>query len=179
MKIIQFFSNIAMPMVILIILLFAILEKKKSFDTFLKGASEGVKISLKIFPTLLGLFVAISLLRNSGLIDFIINIISPVLEIIKIPKEIMPIAILRPISGSASIAVATDIMKNYGVDTYIGLIVSTIMGSTETTIYTISVYSSSVGINKTRFVLLVALIADVIGMIASVVVCRIMSGEMS
>ena len=99
----------------------------------------------------------------------------PILNILKIPSEILPLILLRPISGSASMAVATDIMKNFGVDSLIGLMTSTIMGSTETTLYTIALYTSAVGIKKTRFVLACALLADLAGMITSVVFWRIMS----
>lgn len=162
MQLVNFLSNIAMPFVILIIVVYGLIERTKVFDTFLDGAKEGLEIVLSIFPTLVGLFVAIGALRSSGIIDGIINILNPILKIIHFPSEIMPLALLRPISGSASIAVATDIMKTYGVDSNIGLIASTIMGSTETTLYTIAVYSSSVRIKKTRFVLACALIADVV-----------------
>lgn len=175
MKLINFLSNIAMPMVILIIVIYGIIEKNKVFDTFLDGAKDGLEIVINIFPTLIGLFLAIGVLRSSGVIDIIINFITPILNVIKFPSEIMPLAMLRPISGSASIAVATDIMKTYGVDSNIGIIASTIMGSTETTLYTIAVYTGSVKIKKTRFVLAAALIADVVGMLVSVAVCRIMS----
>jgi len=121
------------------------------------------------------LFFAIGMLRSSGIIDIIINALKPILIKFNIPSEILPLAILRPISGSGSIAIATEIMKNYGTDTLIGLIASVIMGATETTIYTIAVYSSSVKIKNTRFVLKAALIADVVGMIVAVVICRILS----
>ena len=173
MQLITFLSNIAMPFIILIIILYGLIEQKKVFDTFLDGAKEGLEIVFSIFPTLIGLFVAIAALRSSGIIDAIVKVLSPILSIINFPSEIMPLALLRPISGSASIAVATDIMKNYGVDSNIGLIASIIMGSTETTLYTIAVYSSSVGIKKTRFVLAAALIADFVGMLTSVFVCNI------
>ena len=113
MKEINFLSNIAMPIIIFLILMHALVERKKVFDIFLEGASEGIKITMKIFPTLVGLFVSISLLRGSGLIDFLVNTISPLLKFINFPKEVMPLAILRPISGNASIAIATDIMKNF------------------------------------------------------------------
>lgn len=134
-----------------------------------------MEIVLKMFPTLLGLFIAIGVLRNSGLIELITNSISPLLQLLKIPAEIMPLAMLRPISGSASMAVATDIMTQYGVDSTIGLIASTIMGSTETTLYTIAIYTSCVGIKKIRFVLVTALIADIVGMMTSVVIWGILS----
>ena len=172
MKFIEFFSNIAMPFMIVIIIIYGLIERKKVFDIFLDGSKEGIKIVFNIFPTLVGLFVAIGALRSSGIIDLIIKLLSPVLNIFNFPLEVLPLAIIRPISGSASIAVATDIMKNFGVDSRIGLIASVIMGSTETTIYTIAVYTSSVGIKKTRFVLWAALIADFVGIVTSIIVCK-------
>ena len=175
MGLINFVSNLAMPLMILIIVTYGVIEKNKVFDDFLDGAKEGIEIIVSIFPTLSGLFVAIGVLRSSGILELIINFITPVLNVIKFPSEIMPLAMLRPISGSSSIAVATDIMKSYGVDSNIGIIASTIMGSTETTIYTIAIYSAAVKIKKTRFVLVAALIADVVGMLVSVVICRILS----
>ena len=175
MKIIEYFSNIAMPLMIIIIVLYGVIERKKVFDIFLEGAKEGISVVFNIFPTLVGLFVAIGALRSSGIIDLIINFLTPVLNLVNFPTEILPLALIRPISGSSSIAVATDIMNKFGVDSNIGLIASVIMGSTETTVYTIAVYTSSVGIKKTRFVLWAALIADFVGIVTSVVVCRIMS----
>lgn len=175
MKFIEFFSNIAMPLMIIIIVLYGVIERKKVFDIFLDGAKEGIGVVLNIFPTLVGLFVAIGALRSSGVIDLIVSFLTPVLNLFNFPTEILPLALIRPISGSSSIAVATDIMKNFGVDTNIGLIASVIMGSTETTIYTIAVYTSSVGIKKTRFVLWASLIADFVGIITSVIVCRLLS----
>ena len=175
MKIINYVSVIAIPSIILLILLYAFMEKNKVFDIFLKGAKEGLQIVLQIFPTLVGIFVAVGVLRSSGILDAIINFVSPITNLLNIPSQIMPLALIRPISGSASLAVATDILNTYGVDSTIGLIASTIMGSTETTFYTIAVYTSAVGIKKIRFVLLVALIADIVGMITSVVLWGIMS----
>lgn len=175
MNLMNFISNLAMPMVILIIILYGISEKAKVFDIFLDGAKEGIEITLNILPTLIGLFVAISYLRSSGVLDFITNLASPILSFLNFPPELMPLALLRPISGSGSIAVATDIMKNYGVDSLIGKIASTIMGSTETTLYTIAIYTSCVKIKKMRFILIASLCSDIVGMIVSTVVCRIMS----
>lgn len=175
MKTINFISNLAMPMIILLIVIYGLKEKNKVFDTFLEGAKEGMQITISILPTLIGLFVAIGALRSSGILDIIINFLNPILNIVHFPTELMPLAMLRPISGSSSIAVATDIMKNYGVDSPIGIMASTIMGSTETTLYTIAIYTSSVKIKKTRGVLYAALIGDFIGIVVSVVICRILS----
>ncbi len=175
MQVISFISNLAMPLIILLIVTYGLMEKNKVFDDFLEGAKEGIEIVFSILPTLVGLFVAIGALRNSGILDMIIRIITPFLNVIQFPSEIMPLAMLRPISGSGSIAVATDIMKTYGVDNSIGMMASVIMGSTETTLYTIAVYTSCVKIKKTRFVLVASLIADIVGMLVSVGICRILS----
>lgn len=175
MKFINFISNLAMPSIILVIILYGTIQKNNVFDDFIEGAKEGLKIVLSIFPTLIGLFVAIGALRTSGILDIITCILSPILRIIHFPSELMPLALLRPISGSGSIAIATDIMKKYGVDNLLGIMASTIMGSTETTIYTIAIYTGSVKIKNTRFILIAALIADFVGIITSVVVCRFLS----
>ena len=172
MSFINFLSSVSMPMVILFIIIYGVREKNKVFDSFLDGAKDGFKTTISILPTLVGLFFAIGALRSSGVLDLIIKITTPVLNILNFPSELMPLAILRPISGSASIAVATDIMKNYGVDTLIGNIASTIMGSTETTLYTIAIYTSCIKIKKTRYILLAALTADIVGIIVSNIVCR-------
>ena len=172
---ITYISTIAMPVIIFIIIFSGLNERKKTFDLFLKGAKEGIEITLKIFPTLVGLFLAIGMVKNSGTIDIITKVLNPLLVKFNVPAEILPLAILRPISGSGSIAIATEIMKNYGTDTLIGLTASVIMGATETTIYTIAVYTSSVKIKNTRFVLWASLIADIVGMATAVVICRIMS----
>ena len=175
MNLINYITSLAVPFTILIIVVYGIIEKQSVFDVFLEGAKEGIQIIVGIFPTLLGLFLSINILRASGIIDAITNLAHPILNLLKVPTEILPLAILRPISGSASMAVATDIMNNFGVDSLIGLISSTIMGSTETTLYTIALYTSAVKIKKTRFVLIAALLADFVGMLTSVIFWRIMS----
>lgn len=175
MNFIKYLSSGAIPIIIILIIIYGLIEKNKVFDTFLEGSKEGIEIVLSIFPTLLGLFMAIGMLRSSGFLDFIINFISPITSFFNIPKEVMPLVLIRPISGSASTAVATDIMQNFGVDSKIGLIASTIMGSTETTLYTIAIYTSCVGIKNIRFVLIAALIADFVGMAFSMVFWTLMS----
>ena len=169
MQLINFISNVAMPMLILLIVLYSFKNKNQVFDSFLEGAKEGLKTTVNIFPTLLGLFVAIGALRNSGIIDMIVNLMSPILALVHFPSELMPLACIRPISGSGSIAIATDIMKNYGVDSVLGKIASTIMGSRETTVYTIAIYTSCVKVKKTRYIILAALLADFVGIVTSVV----------
>ena len=175
MNIINYISSAAIPIVMLIIIVYGMLEKNKVYDTFVEGAKEGIEVVFNIFPTLIGVFLAVGALRSSGILDLIVDLISPVTNLLKIPSEIMPLALVRPISGSASTAVATDIMTKFGVDSKIGLIAATIMGSTETTFYTIAIYTSCVGIKKIRFVLAAALIADFVGMLFSVGIWRFLS----
>ena len=177
--IINFLSSLAMPLIILMIVIYGVIEKKEVFDKFIEGAKEGIKIVINIFPTLIGLFLAVGTLRSSGVLDMAIKLIEPLLHMMNFPTEIMPLALLRPISGSSSIAVATDIMKTFGVDSQIGIMAGVIMGATETTLYTIAVYSSSVKIKKTRFVLVASLTADIVGIITSVIVCRLLSQSFS
>ena len=179
MQVVTFLSNLAMPAVILLIVFYGLKSKTKVFDLFLDGAKEGLELTISIFPTLIGLFLAVGTLRSSGVIDIVISFLEPILNLINFPSEIMPLALIRPISGSSSIAVAVDIMKNFGVDSTFGLMASVIMGSTETTLYTIAVYTSAVGVKKTRFVLAASLLADFVGIVVSVVVCRIMSMNFS
>ncbi len=172
MEFINYMSAIIIPLVIVLVIGYGIAEKKNVYDIFLRGAKNGIKIVIKLFPTLLAIFLAINMLRNSGVIDFIINILKPVLLFLNIPIEIMPLALLRPISGTASMAVATDIIKTSGVDSQIGLIAATIMGSTETVFYTIALYTSSINIKKTRFTLVAALIANFVGIVSSVLIFK-------
>lgn len=174
MNVINYISTLAVPIIILFIILYAVKEKIEIFDLFLKGATEGIEITLKIFPTLIGLFLAIGMLNSSGILDFTTMIISPVLNLIGFPKEIVPLAILRPISGSASMAIATNIIKQNGVDSFIGILAAVIMGSTETTLYTIAVYTSSVKIKDTRGIIIACLAADITGIMLSFLVCKLM-----
>ena len=173
MNLINYISIMAIPLIILVIIYKGVKEQIPVFDAFLKGATEGIEITLKIFPTLIGLFMAIGMLRSSGILEFITQLLLPILNFLKFPSEIVPLAILRPISGSASMTVATDIIKQNGVDSFIGILAAVIMGATETTLYTIAIYTSSIRIKKTRGIIIAALAADITGIIVSLLVCRI------
>jgi len=175
LKIINYISTISIPLILVFVILYGIKEKKKVYDIFLEGVKEGIEIVIRLFPTLLAIFVAVGMLRYSGLLEAITNLLSGIMFRFNFPTEIVPLAFLRPISGSASMAIATDIMKTYGVDSNIGKIASTIMGSTETTFYTIAIYTSSVGVKKIRFVLIAALIADFVGIVTSIVIWNVLA----
>lgn len=176
MSIINSLPKYIIPAVLLIILSTGIYKKVKVFDVFVEGAKEGISTILKIAPLLLGLFVSIGIFRASGALDILVYIIKPIAVLLHIPPEIIPLAIIRPISGSASLAVVSDNLKTYGADSFIGKVVSTMMGSTETIFYTLTVYLGAVGIKKIRYTLLAALIAEICGILVSVWVCRLIYG---
>ena len=113
---IRYISSSAIPIMIAMIIIYGLLEKNKVYDTFVQGAKEGIEIVVTLFPTLLGIFIAVGALRSSGILDTLLSFLSPLTNLFHIPSEIMPLALLRPISGSASTAIATDIMQNFGVD---------------------------------------------------------------
>ena len=175
MNIVNYISSSIIPIVILGIVLYGVYEKKRVYDIFIEGAKDGINIVFNIFPTLVGIFIAVGALRSSGILDLIIDIIEPVMNQLNFPSQIIPLALIRPISGSASMGIATDIIKTYGVDSKIGTIASCIMGSTETTLYTIAVYTSCIKVKKIRFVLVASLIADIVGIVVSVIICQNLS----
>lgn len=179
MNLINNVSNYIIPSLIILIMIFGIVDKLNIFDIFVDGAEGGIKTVYNLLPTLIGIFFSIELLNNSGVILFLINILEPVLNVINIPTEILPLVLIRPISGSGAIGVATEIMKQNGVDSYIGNVTSVIMGATETTLYTIAVYTSGLKVNKSRKLIAAALTADMAGMLAAVIFCRIMSMSFS
>lgn len=177
MDIINLVSLYAIPFVFLFILCIGAYKEVKVFDIFIEGAKEGMETVFKILPSLVGLLVAISVFRASGALDLLIFAVKPLTGFFGIPSEVLPLVFLRPISGSASLALVTDIIKQYGADSFIGRVVSTMMGSTETIFYTLTVYFGSVGIKKIRFTIIAALIADGVSIIASVWICTILFGR--
>ena len=149
----------------------------KVYDIFVDGAREGISTIIKIIPPLVGLMVAIGVFRASGALDLLIYAAEPFAKLLGIPSEVMPLALMRPISGSASLAMVAEIVKIYGPDSFIGRVVSTMMGSTETIFYTLAVYFGSVGIKNIRFTLIAALIADIVSAAVSSLACVLIFGR--
>lgn len=167
-------SKAAIPSLIIIILIFGIIKKVPVFDTFVEGAKEGLETTVRILPVLVGIMLGIEILNASGALNMIVSLLRPAANFFKIPEEVLPMAILRPISGSASLGLLSKQLKEYGPDSFIGRTLSVMMGSTETIFYTITVYYGAIGVKKTRYTLWVALIAGLAGLISAVVVCRIL-----
>ena len=172
MQVIKMVSIGVMPVLFFLIIGYGLFKKVNVFDAFLEGAMDGLKTSVKILPALVGLIAAITMFRVSGGMEFITRLLAPVTNLLGVPSEVMPLALLRPVSGSGALAVVSDLLKTHGPDSLIGRITSVMMGSTETTFYTLAVYYGSVGIKDIRFTVKAALLADLTGMLASVWVCR-------
>ena len=161
-------SNYFIPVIVLLIILIAIKKKVNVFDEFTEGAMEGLKMSFDIFPYLIAMIFGINILLKSGIVDNVFLLFKPIFDFIKIPVEVLPMALIRPISGNASFAVMIDVIKTYGVDSYLGRIVSVMQGATDTTIYVISLYFGSIGIKNIRYALKAGLFADLVTLIVSV-----------
>lgn len=164
--------ELIVPVAVGVILLYGMLTKTKIFDAFIEGAIEGMHTLYMIIPTITGLVVAVEMLKQSGAIEMVCSLIKPLADFLNFPEEIVPMAVLRPISGSGSTALLTNIFENYGPDSFPGLIASVLAGSSETTIYAITMYFGSVGITKTRHTLAVGLLADLTALVMSIVTVK-------
>ena len=165
-------SSIIVPLIVSIVLFIGLKEKIKVYDTFIEGAKEGIKTAVKLFPTLIGIFIGVNMLRSSGLIDFFVSIISKFMNTLSIASEILPLALIKPISGSAAIAVGTDIMATFGADSKLGMLAATIMGASETTFYVIALYMSQVKTNNSRKINIPAILADLTSIIVAIFLFR-------
>lgn len=165
--------NYFIPLVVIIIIIYGIYKKIDIFDTFIIGVKEGMKLSINLFPTIFAMIIAITMITDSGIINYICNLIKPLFIKIAFPTEVIPLAMLRPISGSSSLVVLNDILTRYGTDTLIGRLASVMQGSTDTTIYIISMYFTSVGIKKIRYSLIVGLLADLLSVIISFIMVNV------
>ncbi|HZK34838.1 MAG TPA: spore maturation protein [Bacillota bacterium] len=171
-EIVKTISIFAIPVFIVFILAYGHLKGVAVYDAFIEGAGEGLTTAFRIVPYLVAMFVAIGIFRSSGAMDILINAVTPLFSLLGVPAEVLPLFIMRPMSGAASIGIVGELLKVHGPDSFIGRTASTAMGSTETTFYTLSVYLGAVGIKNARYALVAGLIADVSGFIASVLVCR-------
>ncbi|GAA0296850.1 spore maturation protein B [Gracilibacillus halotolerans] len=158
------------PVTICFILIIALIKKVPAYEAFVEGGKEGLKMSVSLLPFLLGMMVAIGILRSSGAMDAFIGLLDPVLDKIGFPSEVAPLALIRSISGTAALGVTAEIIQTYGPDSFIGRLASTMQGSTDTTLYILTVYFGAVGVKKMGEALKVGLIADFIGIIMSVII---------
>ncbi|MDD2234024.1 MAG: nucleoside recognition domain-containing protein [Desulfitobacteriaceae bacterium] len=171
MKVIAEISRWAIPMLLLIIPLMAYLRKVPVYEAFVTGAEEGFKTGVRILPFLIGMLVAIKVFVDSGALEIVVRLLLPLFTRFGLDPDltaIIPLAVMRPLSGSGALGVATQLINQYGPDSFIGRLASTLQGSTDTTFFVLTVYFGSVGISKYRYALKLGLLADFVGLVASV-----------
>lgn len=174
--VIQIISILAIPIIIISFVLFGIIKKVKIYEVFVEGAKEGFNVAIRIIPFLVAMLVAIGIFRTGGAMDFLIIVLSPITNLIGMPAEAIPMALMRPLSGSGSLGIMSEIISVYGPDSFIGLLVSTIMGSTETTFYVLALYFGAVNIKRIRHAAAVGIIADIAGILGALFIVRLIFG---
>ena len=161
-------SRWAIPVILLIVPLVAMLRGVKVYETFVDGAEAGFATAIKTIPYLVAMLVAISVFRASGAMEVLVAVLSPLLNYVGLPAEVLPHAVMRPLSGGAALGIASDIIKTHGPDSFLGRLVSTMQGSCDTTFYVLTLYFGSVGIKKYRYSVILGLVADLTTLIASI-----------
>ena len=164
----QYLTKSIIPIIVILIITYGMFKGRKFYEWFIEGAKDGLQVCLNIFPYLLAMIIAVNIFREARLLDILNNMIAPIGGLIGLPKEVIPLVLVKPLSGSGAVGILTDILKTYGPDTNIGLISSVIMGTTETIFYTITVYFGAVQIKKIRHTLWAAILADITAIIAAV-----------
>ena len=167
-------ANIILPFIVLIIVGYGIYKQVAVFDVFLEGIKEGLTMTIQIFPTIIAMIISVNIFLKSNILELVINFLNPLFNFLKFPKEILPLAVLRPISGSSSLIILDNILKTYGADSIIGRVASVIQGSTDTTIYILGLYYGSIGVKKIKYSLLVGLMADISCIIIALIVVNIL-----
>ena len=164
------------PLTICGVALYGIWRRVDVYDALLRGAGEGLEVLLHIIPALIALMTAVSMLRASGALELAAQGLAPLLDRVGIPAQLLPLMLVRPISGSAALGVGADLIASWGADSYVGRVAAVMLGSTETTFYTIAVYFGAVGVSKTRYAIPAALCADLTGFLAAAWAVRLCFG---
>jgi len=163
----------AIPLVFITIVTAGYLRGVKVYEVFVDGAKEGFEIAIRIIPFLVAILAAVGMFRESGGMDLLVRLVSPATDAVGYPAEVLPMAFMRPLSGGGSLGLMTDLINTHGADSFIGRLSSTLMGSTETTFYIAAVYFGSVAVRRQRHTIPACLIADLVGVIAAFIVCKI------
>jgi spore maturation protein B len=162
----------AIPLFLVAIPVYGAVKGVKVYESFVEGAKGGFQMAIRIIPYLVAILVAVGMLRGAGAIDMLARWLGPVLQRVGFPVEILPLAIMRPLSGSGSLGVVTELIKTHGPDSFLGRLAASAYGSTETTFYVLAVYFGSIGIKKARHAVISGLVADIAGLIAAIIICR-------
>lgn len=167
-------SKWAIPLLLLIIPCYGFCKRVPVYETFVEGAEEGFYTAVKIIPFLVGMMVAISVFRASGAMDYLVGLMQPFMVAMGAPPEVLPLAVMRPLSGSGALGLATELMRVYGPDSMIGRLASVMQGTTDTTFFVLTVYFGSVGIKRFKYAVITGLSADITGLLASVYICNLL-----
>lgn len=170
----NYISSLIIPLLVLIVIIYGIRKKVSIYDTFMEGSKESFGMFFSMFPCILGMMLGINLLIKSGVLELVYKLFSPLISLIKIPVETIPMMIMRPISGTSTLAILNGLFETYGPDSLIGRLGSIIQGSTDTTFYVITLYFGSIGIKKIKHALWVGLFADLMGIIASIILVKLL-----
>jgi len=176
LKLVDSISVWAVPVLLAAIPLYGLIKGLPVYEVFVEGAEEGFKMAVMMIPYIVGILVALSIFETSGALDWVIARLSQPLQLLGVPAEVVPLMLVRPLSGGAALGIATGILQKYGPDSFVGRVASTLQSSTDTTFYVLTLYFGSIGITKTRYALAVALLGDLAGFIAAVAVCRALWG---
>jgi spore maturation protein B len=163
----------AIPLFLVGVPIYGAFRKVKVYESFVEGAKGGFQMAIRIIPYLVAILVAVGMLRGAGAIDMLSQWLDPVLRRVGFPVEILPLAIMRPLSGSGSMGIVTELIKVHGPDSFIGRLAASAYGSTETTFYVLAVYFGAVGIKKARHAVISGLVADIVSLIIAIIVCRL------
>lgn len=166
--------NLILPILVLFIVGYSFFKKNNVYDSFIEGAKQSFDIIISMFPCMLAMIFGINIILESGFIDYFLSLFSIIFSKLRIPVEILPMAIMRPISGSSALAILNNLLSSYGPDSIIGRIASVIQGSTDTTFYVLTIYFGSVGIKKIKYAMYVGLLSDLIGIITSIVIIKLL-----
>ena len=167
-------SELIVPVLIIFLLVYGMVKKVNSYDCFVKGANQSIDLVVSIFPYLVAIFVAVELMKVSGLTALFIIILSPIFSVLQIPPELSELILIRPFSGSGSLAVLENIYTNYGADSYIGRCASVIIGCSDSIFYIATIYLSQTKVKKLGFAIPIALVATLIGVVCACLLCKIM-----
>ncbi len=173
-SVINIISVVAIPLVLFIFLGWGIVKKVRVYEVFVEGAKDGFNVAVRIIPDLVAMLAAIGIFRASGAMELLTSVLAPVTTLIGMPPEVLPMAFMRPLSGSGSLGIMTELMKVNGPDSLIGIMASTMYGSSETTFYVLAVYFGTVAVKNTRHAVPVGLIADAAGMLAAVYIVNLL-----
>ncbi len=170
---IGFISNAIIPIIILVIIIYGVKKKVNIYDVFVEGAKESIELALNLFPSMLAMILGVNIFLKSGFIDAIFNKLSDFLVFFKVPYQILPMMIMRPISGSSALAILTNLFENYGPDSFLGVLGSILQGSTDTTFYILTIYFGTIGVKKIKYALKAGILADIVCIIISIIIVNL------